>query len=356
MSSIFSGRLSAGVLTIASVIALACQGAGDGQQTARTVTRASAKAVLNNNTDFRQPIADLPLVAPDEACVKEGYCRPDGTLTDEGRRHFRNPPQKGRNLIGARFTLAEPVRRSVVSVTGVEATGDVRQVEFRWSYEGLSDVAQRYSGESGIAHKSVAYFKQYDDGWRAVQIHDEPTPLADFVWDTARLATWEAAERARADARRMARTPTHTIASYEFTVPPDPYPSPNYALTIKDNGFSVTTVSALSAQTNDYISYGDCERPRLSGQNRFYTKPGRYEGWKRIGDEERCSFMTEIYFPDCEVGNVGVYGMRIKAGGDVRKGEPCPEQDPVMAEAFKQFLAAYDAWRSKHPEYVTKRD
>jgi hypothetical protein len=66
-------------------------------------------------------------------------------------------------------SFAIPVaRRELVAITGISKHGGSADVEFTWKWIPLNEVgAALYSGD--VHYKSIAGFRDYDDGWRIVQ-------------------------------------------------------------------------------------------------------------------------------------------------------------------------------------------
>lgn len=65
------------------------------------------------------------------------------------------------------FTLPA-ARRELVAITGIAKQGNAADVEFIWRWVPLNEVgAALYSSDQH--HKSMAGFRNYDDGWRLVQ-------------------------------------------------------------------------------------------------------------------------------------------------------------------------------------------
>lgn len=71
-------------------------------------------------------------------------------------------------------SLAIPVaRRELLGVTGISKQGSMADVEFEWKWAPLNEVgAALYSGD--MHYRSVAGFRQFDDGWRIVQTLPRP--------------------------------------------------------------------------------------------------------------------------------------------------------------------------------------
>jgi hypothetical protein len=67
-------------------------------------------------------------------------------------------------------SISIPVaKRELVAVTGVSRQGAVADVEFTWKWAPLNEVGGAlYSGD--IHYKSMVGFREYDDGWRLLQI------------------------------------------------------------------------------------------------------------------------------------------------------------------------------------------
>jgi hypothetical protein len=59
-------------------------------------------------------------------------------------------------------------RRVLVEITGVSKQGNAADVEFSWKWEALNEVgAALYAGD--LRYRSVATFRDYDDGWRLIE-------------------------------------------------------------------------------------------------------------------------------------------------------------------------------------------
>jgi hypothetical protein len=71
-------------------------------------------------------------------------------------------------------SISLPVaKRELVSVTGISKQGRAADVEFTWKWAALNEVGGAlYPGD--IHYKSVVGFRQYDDGWRLVQVPARP--------------------------------------------------------------------------------------------------------------------------------------------------------------------------------------
>ncbi len=75
--------------------------------------------------------------------------------------------------------LSIPVaKRELVGVTGISKQGSLADVEFAWKWVPLNEVgAALYSGD--VHYQSTVGFRQYDDGWRIVQITPRPSQTMD---------------------------------------------------------------------------------------------------------------------------------------------------------------------------------
>jgi len=105
----------------------------------------------------------------------------DVTLTPSGVDTFRN-------LLAA-ADAGKPVfrvpvaRRELLGVTGISKLGRAADVEFTWRWIPLNEVgAAFYSAD--LHYRSLASFRNYDDGWRVVQGAPRPSqPLDDALRD-----------------------------------------------------------------------------------------------------------------------------------------------------------------------------
>lgn len=76
-------------------------------------------------------------------------------------------------------SISIPVaKRELVAVTGISKQGSAADVEFTWKWAALNEVGGAlYSGD--IHYKSTVGFREFDDGWRLVQISARPDQTMD---------------------------------------------------------------------------------------------------------------------------------------------------------------------------------
>jgi hypothetical protein len=74
----------------------------------------------------------------------------------------------------SRSSLAIPAaKRQIVGVTGISRQGNSADVEFMWKWNPMNEIgAALYSGD--VQYKSTVGFRQYDDGWRVVEVTPRP--------------------------------------------------------------------------------------------------------------------------------------------------------------------------------------
>src|SRR5271165_3892392 len=105
----------------------------------------------------------------------------DVTLTPSGVDTFRN-------LLAA-ADAGKPVfrvpvaRRELLGVTGISKLGRAADVEFTWRWIPLNEVGEAFYS-ADLHYRSLASFRNYDDGWRVVQGAPRPSqPLDDALRD-----------------------------------------------------------------------------------------------------------------------------------------------------------------------------
>jgi hypothetical protein len=65
-------------------------------------------------------------------------------------------------------------KRQLVGVTGISKQGSSADVEFKWVWAPMNEIgAALYSGD--VLYKSTVGFRQYDDGWRVVEVTPRPS-------------------------------------------------------------------------------------------------------------------------------------------------------------------------------------
>jgi hypothetical protein len=344
-----------------ALAAAACQACAQSNTT--TLTRERAKALLNQNPQFRElKQVDLTLVAPPEACFKEGFClNEDGTLTDEGRRYFAAGPSRYWRVVRP----AGIVHRIVTEVTGLTLGQDERQAEFHWMWDGLSDVVLRYAGQKDLIHSGTAVFQRYDDGWRLLETIDGRSAVSltysanrmPFKYDDGRLK--KGAEVAGRLAReRTARTSKHQLFRYQWQgwsirMPPGPdEPTQRWnEIGATDAGFFFSRQGETKRRL---VSYGDSKRPICADRGVFFEiaiseytfawdfereeAEGRFSG-KRSSLTEDSGKPTSILLSKLEQ----------------RNPETRNYPEPLRS-ACEQLLQAYDSWRAKYPEFITLQE
>jgi hypothetical protein len=209
-----------------------------------TLTRPTAQTVISSSPRFATA-ATIALVDPGQtvkAGVREGFWHEQGfggiALTADGRQAFGQIAGFPEYIA----TLPNPIRREVVSITGIaDATvgRNLKEVQFRWRYVGLSEAAARYTGQGVSPHDGVAVVRLYDDGWRVEDIQLNETGRVPFRYDPVLLAraqraeaetertrqeaarqrdraleTMRQAQQDRAERERIAKISTKKIASY----------------------------------------------------------------------------------------------------------------------------------------------
>ena len=85
-------------------------------------------------------------------------------------------------------SLPIPVaRRELLGVTGISRQGTAADVEFTWKWAPMNEVgAALYSGD--MHYKSVAGFRQFDDGWRVAESIPHPGQTLGDALNTAEPA------------------------------------------------------------------------------------------------------------------------------------------------------------------------
>ena len=68
---------------------------------------------------------------------------------------------------GANQMSARVARRELVAITGISKSGSSAEVEFTWRWVALNQVGEALY-DAGVHYRSVAAFRAYDDGWRAI--------------------------------------------------------------------------------------------------------------------------------------------------------------------------------------------
>jgi hypothetical protein len=109
----------------------------------------------------------------------------DVTLTPSGVDTFQSliAPGDAEKQI---FTIPA-AGRELVAVTGIAKQGNVADVEFTWRWVPLNEVgAVLYSGDTH--YRSIASFRNYDDGWRLVESTSHPAQPLDEALKNAELA------------------------------------------------------------------------------------------------------------------------------------------------------------------------
>jgi len=125
--------------------------------------------------------------------IREGLWKATGqfpdfaiSLTERGKRYFSAISIHPLYTETGQVVPLLPVRRRVNTVDGIkEVDKSTREVEFTWTFEGLTPVLERYSGYS--AHtiwRGGAVFKLYDDGWRVEHLQ-VPSAAERFLPDEA---------------------------------------------------------------------------------------------------------------------------------------------------------------------------
>jgi hypothetical protein len=89
----------------------------------------------------------------------------DVALTPVGVETFRDlmPANSSSQYFGV-----PAARRELVQVTGISASGNAADVDFRWKWVALNEVgAALYN--PGVQYDSTVAFRKYDDGWRVIE-------------------------------------------------------------------------------------------------------------------------------------------------------------------------------------------
>jgi hypothetical protein len=73
-----------------------------------------------------------------------------------------------------RSSLTIPaVKRELVAITGISKQGSSADVEFTWKWVPMNEIgAALYSGD--MQFRSMVGFRQYDDGWRVIEVTPRP--------------------------------------------------------------------------------------------------------------------------------------------------------------------------------------
>jgi hypothetical protein len=73
-----------------------------------------------------------------------------------------------------RSSLTIPaVKRELVAITGISKQGGSADVEFTWKWVPMNEIgAALYSGD--MQFRSMVGFRQYDDGWRVIEVTPRP--------------------------------------------------------------------------------------------------------------------------------------------------------------------------------------
>jgi hypothetical protein len=74
-----------------------------------------------------------------------------------------------------RSSLAIPAaKRDLIAITGISKQGGSADVEFTWKWAPMNEIgAALYSGD--VQYKSTVGFRQYDDGWRVIELTPRPS-------------------------------------------------------------------------------------------------------------------------------------------------------------------------------------
>jgi hypothetical protein len=109
----------------------------------------------------------------------------DVILTPSGVDTFQNVIAPGD---AGRQTFSIPVaHRELLAVTGIAKQGNTADVEFTWRWIPLNEVgAALYSVDAH--HRSIAAFRNYDDGWRIVESAPHPAQPLDEALKNAEPA------------------------------------------------------------------------------------------------------------------------------------------------------------------------
>lgn len=137
----------------------------------------------------------------------------DWTLSQDAQREIADFRQ-GQMQIGESANIA-------VDVTGITGPdeGQIKQVEFAWSYTSMPSLAKRFAVSGGTGK---AIFQKYDDGWRlkesstqnyadAMQLTQSEMAAADA--DAARQTAKSDAQSARL---AQSKTPSTVVRSFSF--------------------------------------------------------------------------------------------------------------------------------------------
>lgn len=285
------------------------------------LTRQAAARLINQAPKFKT-VQSIPI---DHAAmtggVKEGFWNEGRALTTAGRQHFTEVmfgvPQN-------RVLPAQPATRVVTEVTGIadHPLGDsVKEAKFLWKYDGLDAVVARFTGQGSESHPGTAFFRLYDDGWRVENVEVEETARVAFRLDADQADDVERARRETAYFEKTAKTPTRTIATYEFIACPDEWGEQRSSAQITDANVTV-------------------QRTKGSG------RVGTFGYWELPG--------IQFFAADVECGLPG-RGRR-KPGAVLRLGlaEFRVTEDLQRAEAMvEEIRAAHSQWNTRFPDRNT---
>ncbi len=171
------------------------------------LSREKVKELVEGHTDF-SPVVGVYLRQPTEAAVTGGileglwklrgeWPEPRLVLKPRGLKVFRSIRPAGEGaLIGE---LQVPVKRRVVSITGVKDVGKIRkEAEFTWALdEGLPPMVARLTvvAFGSAPQQGRAAFEKFDDGWRLVKLETDLPKLAPFTLEMVDQAAFAEATR-----------------------------------------------------------------------------------------------------------------------------------------------------------------